>query len=39
MCEQASIQDTEIQALCQNIISSQQAEINQMRAKLQDLEK
>ena len=38
MCEQASIQDTEIQELCQNIISSQQQEIDQMKAKLQELD-
>lgn len=38
MCEQASIQDTEIQELCQTIISSQQAEIDQMKAKLQEPE-
>ena len=39
MCEQASIQDTEIKALCETIISSQQAEIDQMQAKLLELEK
>ena len=38
MCEQASIQDTEIQELCQTIISSQQEEIDQMKAKLQELD-
>jgi uncharacterized protein (DUF305 family) len=37
MCEQAPIQDSEIQALCQTIISSQQAEIDQMKAKLDEL--
>jgi len=37
MCERAAIQDAEIKALCQTIISSQQAEIDQMRAKLQEL--
>src|SRR5919106_2121458 len=37
MCEHASIQDAEIQALCQNIISSQQAEIDQMKGILQRL--
>jgi uncharacterized protein (DUF305 family) len=37
MCEHASIQDAEIKELCQNIISSQQAEIDQMKAKLNDL--
>jgi len=39
MCEHASIQDVEIKELCQNIISSQQAEIDQMKAKLQELER
>ena len=39
MCEQASIQDTEIKALCRTIISSQQAEIDQMKAILLELEK
>lgn len=39
MCEQASIQDPEIQELCQGIIASQQAEIDQMKAKLQELER
>jgi uncharacterized protein (DUF305 family) len=39
MCEHASIQDAEIKELCQNIISSQQAEIDQMKAKLQELER
>jgi uncharacterized protein (DUF305 family) len=39
MCEHASIQDAEIQQLCQNIISSQQAEIDQMKAKLAELQK
>jgi len=38
MCEQASIQDAEIQELCKIIISSQQAEIDQMKAKLQKLD-
>jgi hypothetical protein len=31
MCQQASIQDQEIKTLCRNIISSQQAEIDQMK--------
>src|ERR671925_1081068 len=35
MCEHASIQDSEIQQLCGNIISSQQAEIDQMKEILQ----
>jgi uncharacterized protein (DUF305 family) len=39
MCEHASIQDAEIKELCQNIISSQQAEIDHMKAKLQELER
>ena len=37
MCEQAPIQDAEIKALCKNIISSQQSEIDQMKAKLSAL--
>ena len=39
MCEQANIQDAEIKELCKTIISSQQAEIDQMEAKLSELEK
>lgn len=38
MCEQASLQDPEIQALCDSIIQGQQAEIDQMKAILQRLE-
>lgn len=38
MCEHASIQDAEVQQLCQNIISSQQAEIDQMKGILERLE-
>jgi uncharacterized protein (DUF305 family) len=38
MCEQASIQDSEIKALCENIVASQQSEINQMTAILDRLE-
>ena len=38
MCEQAPIQDPEIQELCQTIIAGQQAEIDQMKAKLNELE-
>jgi threonine/homoserine efflux transporter RhtA len=34
MCEKASIQDPELKALCEEIISSQQAEIDQMEAIL-----
>lgn len=37
MCEQAQIQDAEIQDLCRTIISSQQQEIDQMKAKLDEL--
>jgi uncharacterized protein (DUF305 family) len=37
MCEQAPIQDAEIKQLCQTIISSQQAEIDQMKARLAEL--
>ena len=39
MCTKANIQDAEIKDLCQSIISSQQQEIDQMKAKLQELEK
>src|SRR5688572_24883166 len=38
MCEQASIQDPEIQELCAAIIESPQKEINQMETILQRLE-
>jgi hypothetical protein len=34
MCGQSSLSDSEIQALCKNIKSSQQAEISQMKAIL-----
>jgi len=37
MCEQASLQDPEIQELCNNIVLSQQAEIDQMKAMLNEL--
>jgi len=37
MCQQASIQDQEIRTLCRNIISGQQAEIDQMKVKLDEL--
>jgi uncharacterized protein (DUF305 family) len=37
MCEEASIDDPEIVALCGQIISSQQAEIEQMEAILKRL--
>lgn len=39
MCRQATIQDPEIKKLCGEIISSQQTEIDQMRAKLDELSK
>jgi uncharacterized protein (DUF305 family) len=37
MCQEAAIQDQEIKELCRNIISGQQAEIDQMKAKLDQL--
>ncbi len=37
MCEQSSIQDRELRELCGNIKSSQQAEIDQMKAILKRL--
>ena len=37
MCEHASISDADIRRLCQEIVSGQQAEIEQMKAKLRDL--
>jgi cytochrome bd-type quinol oxidase subunit 2 len=39
MCEQASVRDLEIKTLCEQIKTSQQAEIDQMRAKLNALER
>lgn len=39
MAKQASISDPEIKELCRTIISSQQAEIDQMKAKLEELNK
>lgn len=39
MCERAPIADPEIKVLCETIISNQQAEIDQMKAKLDELEK
>jgi len=39
MCQQASIQDQEIRTLCNNIISGQQAEIDQMKTILARLDK
>lgn len=38
MCEKANLQDPEIKDLCQSILSGQQAEIDQMKAKLQELD-
>lgn len=35
MCEEARLDDPDIKALCESIIASQQAEIDWMRAKLQ----
>jgi uncharacterized protein (DUF305 family) len=35
MCEEARLEDADLQMLCQSIITSQQAEIDLMRAKLQ----
>ncbi len=37
MCQEASIQDQEITELCKGIIAGQQAEIDQMKAKLEQL--
>jgi uncharacterized protein (DUF305 family) len=39
MCEKANLQDSEIKDLCKAIISGQQEEINQMKAKLKELDK
>lgn len=39
MCEKASLQDADLQALCKSIISGQQSEIDQMKAKLQKIER
>jgi uncharacterized protein (DUF305 family) len=39
MCEQADIKDPEIKKLCDQIRASQQAEIDQMKAKLNELKK
>jgi len=38
MCEKADIQDPEIKKLCEEIIASQQREIDQMKTKLQELD-
>ena len=37
MCQQASVTDAEIKRLCEGIISSQQREIDQMKARLRQL--
>lgn len=39
MCERASIRDPEVRGLCRSIILGQQAEIDQMKAKLRELQK
>lgn len=39
MCEESPIQDAEIKRLCGAIIASQQAEIDQMKAKLMALDR
>lgn len=36
MCQQASLTDPELEQLCANIVSSQQTEIDFMKAKLED---
>jgi len=36
MCSQASIADPDIKRLCQNVLSSQQAEIDQMKGMLRE---
>ncbi len=39
MCNEANIKDPEIKKLCEEIRSSQQKEIDQMKAKLEELKK
>jgi uncharacterized protein (DUF305 family) len=39
MCEEARIQDQDIKQLCKAIVSSQQSEIDQMKAKLRALDR
>ena len=39
MCQEASIRDPRIKELCGAIVSSQQSEIDQMKAKLAELER
>ena len=37
MCGKASLKDAELKALCENIMSGQQREIDQMKAKMKEL--
>jgi uncharacterized protein (DUF305 family) len=39
MCREAGVTDSEIQALCDSIVASQQREIDVMKAKLAELER
>lgn len=39
MCQQATLQDAELVRLCEGIVRGQQSEIDQMKAKLRELEK
>jgi uncharacterized protein (DUF305 family) len=39
MCQQSAIRDREIKQLCGAIVSSQRSEIDQMKAKLAELER
>jgi hypothetical protein len=39
MCREATLQDAELVRLCEGIVRGQQAEIDQMKAKLRELEK
>jgi len=39
MCQEAPVRDLEIKELCSAIVSSQQSEIDQMKAKLAELER
>jgi uncharacterized protein (DUF305 family) len=39
ICGEAPVQDEEIRSLCQNIMSSQQSEIDQMKASLARLDR
>ena len=39
MCQGANLNDPELKKLCEEIVSSQQREIDQMKAKLNELEK